>query len=193
MAIRRADRTRLARLAGPRVWAERHAVEDRAKLRNKLCFFRRVALLLAVAEVEPESTCIARRLHEAEAALAAIPDTPELAKADEVYLARLDTRSIDDWQTTPRYRPPRRVEGPVKSAIERLMTRYRTDLTDVDLATHSPVELYAWCLSRHGESYDEAATAAAKAAENLLLRFDAERDKAAPAAAERADLPEQTP
>jgi hypothetical protein len=191
MAIRRADRTRLARLAGPRVWAERHAVEDRAKLRNKLCFFRRVALLLAVAAVEPESTCIARRLHEAEAALAAIPDTPELAKADEAYLACLDTRSIDDWQT-PRYRPPPRVEEPVKSAIERLMTRYRTDLTDIDLATHSPFELFAWCLSRHGESYDEAAAAAAKAAENLLLRFDAERDKAAPAAAERADLPEQT-
>ena len=72
------------------------------------------------------------------------------------------------------------------------MTRYRTDLTDIDLATHSPVELFAWCLSQHGESYDEAAAAAAKAAENLLLRFDAERDKVAPAAAEGADLPKQT-
>jgi hypothetical protein len=192
MAIRRADRARLARLAGPRLREAHDAVEDRAKLRNKLRFFRRVALLLAVAEVEPESTCIARRLHEAEAALAAIPDTPELAKADEAYLACLDTRSIDDWQTTPRYRPPRRVEGPVKSAIERLMTRYRTDLTDIDLATHSPVELFAWCLSQHGESYDEAATAASKAAENLLLRFDAERDKPAPAAAERADFAEES-
>ena len=191
MAIRRADRARLARLAGPRLREAHDAVEDRAKLRNKLRFFRRVALLLAVAEVEPESTCIARRLHEAEAALAAIPDTPELAKADEAYLACLDTRSIDDWQT-PRYRPPPRVEEPIKSAIERLMTRYRTDLTDIDLATHSPVELFAWCLSQHGESYDEAAAAAAKAAENLLLRFDAERDETAPAAAERADLPEHT-
>ncbi|TMJ56542.1 MAG: hypothetical protein E6G85_00855 [Alphaproteobacteria bacterium] len=192
MAIRRTDRLRLARLAGPRLGEARDAVEDRAKLRNRLCFFRRVALLLAVAEVDPERTCIARRLDEAEAALAAIPDTPELAKADEAYLACLDTRSIGDWQTTPRYRPPRRVEGPVKSAIERLMTRYRTDLTDIDLATHSPVELFAWCLSQHGESYDEAAAAAAKAAENLLLRFDAERDETAPAAAERADLPEHT-
>ena len=143
MAIRRTDRLRLARLAGPRLRDARDAVEERARLRHRLCFFRRVTLLLAVAEVDPERTCIARRLHEAEAALAAIPDTPELANADEAYLARLDTRSIDDWQTTPRYRPPRRVEEPVKSAIERLMTRYRTDLTDVDLATHSPVELYA--------------------------------------------------
>ncbi len=168
MAIRRADRARLARLAGPRLREAHDAVEDRAKLRNKLCFFRRVALLLAVAEVEPESTCIARRLHEAEAALAAIPDTPELAKADEAYLACLDTRSIDDWQT-PRYRPPPRVEEPIKSAIERLMTRYRTDLTDIDLATHSPFELFAWCLSRHGATYDEAADKARKAAEDLLL------------------------
>jgi hypothetical protein len=171
MAIRRADRARLARLAGPRLREAHDAVEDRAKLRNKLCFFRRVALLLAVAEVEPESTCIARRLHEAEAALAAIPDTPELAKADEAYLACLDTRSIDDWQT-PRYRPPPRVEEPIKSAIERLMTRYRTDLTDIDLATHSPFELFAWCLSRHGATYDEAADQARKAAEDLLLLID---------------------
>ena len=171
MAIRRADRARLARLAGPRLREAHDAVEDRAKLRNKLCFFRRVALLLAVAEVEPESTCIARRLHEAEAALAAIPDTPELAKADEAYLACLDTRSIDDWQT-PRYRPPPRVEEPIKSAIERPMTRYRTDLTDIDLATHSPFELFAWCLSRHGATYDEAADKARKAAEDLLLLID---------------------
>jgi len=171
MAIRRADRARLARLAGPRLREAHDAVEDRAKLRNKLRFFRRVALLLAVAEVEPESTCIARRLHEAEAALAAIPDTPELAKADEAYLACLDTRSIDDWQT-PRYRPPPRVEEPIKSAIERLMTRYRTDLTDIDLATHSPFELFAWCLSRHGATYDEAADKARKAAEDLLLLID---------------------
>ena len=172
MAIRRTDRLRLARLAGPRLRDARDAVEERARLRHRLCFFRRVTLLLAVAEVDPERTCIARRLHEAEAALAAIPDTPELAKADEAYLARLDTRSIGDWQTTPRYRPPRRVEGPVKSAIERLMTRYRTDLTDIDLATHSPFELFAWCLSRHGVTYDEAADKARKAAEDLLLLID---------------------
>ena len=190
MAIRRADRARLARLAGPRVWAERHAVEERFKLRNKLCFFRRVALLLAVAEVDPERTCIARRLHEAEAALAAIPDTPELAKADEAYLACLDTRSIDDWQT-PRYRPPPRVEEPIKSAIERLMTRYRTDLTDIDLATHSPFELFAWCLSRHGATYDEAADKARKAAEDLLLLIDELPNDPTPDDPTRTDLIEE--
>ena len=191
MAIRRTDRLRLARLAGPRLREARHAVEDRAKLRNRLCFFRRVALLLAVAEVDPERTCIARRLDEAEAALAAIPDTPELAKADEAYLACLDTRSIGDWQTTPRYRPPRRVEGPVKSAIERLMTRYRTDLTDIDLATHSPFELFAWCLSRHGATYDEAADKARKAAEDLLLLIDELPNDPTPGDPARAGLVEE--
>src|SRR5438270_7528644 len=191
MAIRRTDRLRLARLAGPRLRDARDAVEERARLRHRLCFFRRVTLLLAVAEVDPERTCIARRLHEAEAALAAIPDTPELANADEAYLARLDTRSIDDWQTTPRYRPPRRVEGPVKSAIERLMTRYRTDLTDIDLATHSPVELFAWCLSRHGATYDEAADKARKAAEDLLLLIDELPNDPTPGDPARADLIEE--
>ena len=190
MAIRRADRARLARLAGPRLREAHDAVEDRAKLRNKLRFFRRVALLLAVAEVEPESTCIARRLHEAEAALAAIPDTPELAKADEAYLACLDTRSIDDWQT-PRYRPPPRVEEPIKSAIERPMTRYRTDLTDIDLATHSPFELFAWCLSRHGATYDEAADKARKAAEDLLLLIDELPNDPTPGDPARAGLVEE--
>ena len=191
MAIRRTDRLRLARLAGPRLRDARDAVEDRAKLRNRLCFIRRVALLLAVAEVDPERTCIARRLDEAEAALAAIPDTPELAKADEAYLACLDTRSIGDWQTTPRYRPPRRVEGPVKSAIERLMTRYRTDLTDIDLATHSPFELFAWCLSRHGATYDEAADKARKAAEDLLLLIDELPNDPTPGDPARAGLVEE--
>ena len=190
MAIRRTDRLRLARLAGPRLRDARDAVEERARLRNRLCFFRRVTLLLAVAEVDPERTCIARRLDEAEAALAAIPDTPELAKADEAYLACLDTRSIDDWQT-PRYRPPPHVEEPIKSAIERLMTRYRTDLTDIDLATHSPFELFAWCLSRHGATIDEAAEPIAKAAENLLLAAGALPDEAAPDDPERADLTEE--
>ena len=127
---------------------------------------------------------------EAEAALAAIPDTPELAKADEAYLACLDTRSIDDWQT-PRYRPPPRVEEPIKSAIERLMTRYRTDLTDIDLATHSPFELFAWCLSRHGATYDEAADKARKAAEDLLLLIDELPNDPTPDDPARTDLTEE--
>jgi hypothetical protein len=190
MAIRRADRARLARLAGPRVWAERHAVEERVKLRRRLSFCLRVAILLAIEEVDPESTCVMRRYREAEAELAAIPDTPELEEADEAYRARLDTRSIDDWQT-PRYRPPPRVEEPIKSAIERLMTRYRTDLTDIDLATHSPFELFAWCLSRHGATYNDAADKARKAAEDLLLLIDELPNDPTPDDPARTDLIEE--
>src|SRR5204863_253717 len=122
-----------------------------------------------------ERTVAPRRERPEPVALPSLRNTadlaPAMAKADEAYLACLDTRSIDDWQT-PRYRPPPRVEEPIKSAIERLMTRYRTDLTDIDLATHSPFELFAWCLSRHGATYDEAADKARKAAEDLLLLID---------------------
>jgi hypothetical protein len=172
MAIRVSDRRRLAALADPRRREERHAVEERVALRKRLSFFGRVAILLAVEEVDPESTCIADRYREVKAALAAIPDTPELEKADAAYLARSDGRWSEDWQPRPRYQPPPRVEEPIKSAIERLMGRYRTDLRDSDLTKMSAFDLYTWCLSRHGETYDEAAAACQAAAKDLLLRLD---------------------
>ena len=172
MAIRVSDRRRLAALADPRRREERHAVEERVALRKRLSFFGRVAILLAVEEVDPESTCIADRYREAKAALAAIPDTPELEKADAAYLARSDGRWNEDWQPRPRYQPPPRVEEPIKSAIERLMMRYRTDLRDSDLTKMSAFELYAWCLSRHGETYEEAAADCKKAAKDWLLRLN---------------------
>ena len=172
MAIRRSDRVRLARLAGPRLWAERAEVEQRDQWRVRRSFALRVALLLCVEEVDPESTCIGDRYREAQVALDAIPDTPELQKADDAYLAREDAGWVDDWQPKPRYRPPPREEKTFESEIERLMGRFRTDCKDMDITKHSPFELYAWCLSKHGETYAEAAAAAQKAAENLLLRLD---------------------
>jgi hypothetical protein len=172
MAIRVSDRRRLAALADPRLREERHAVEERVALRKRLSFFGRVAILLAVEEVDPESTCIADRYREAKAALAAIPDTPELEKADAAYLARSDGRWNEDWQPRPRYQPPPCVEEPIKSAIERLMMRYCTDLRDSDPTKMSAFKLYAWCLSRHGETYEEAAAECEKAAKDLLLRLN---------------------
>jgi hypothetical protein len=171
MAIRVSDRRRLAALADPCLREERYAVEERVALRRRLRFFGRVAILLAVEEVDPESTCIADRYREAKAALAAIPDTPELEKADAAYLARSDGRWSEDRQPRPRYPPPPRVDEPIRSAIERLMRRYRTDLRDSDLTKMSAFELYTWCLSRHGETYDEAAAECKKAAKDLLLRL----------------------
>ena len=172
MAIRASDRRRLAVLADPRLREERHAVEERVALRKRLRFFGRVAILLAVEEVDPESTCIAERYREAEAALAAIPDTPELETADAAYLARSDRRWSEDRQPRPPHQPPARVEEPIRGMIERLMMRYRTDLTDSDLTKMSAFALYAWCLSRHGETYDEAAAECKKAAKDLLLRLN---------------------
>jgi hypothetical protein len=188
MAIRHTDRRRLARLAGPCLREERHALEERVALR---WFFLRVAILLAAEEVDPETTCIAERYREAEAALAAIPDTPELAKADAAYLARSDARWSDEGRPRRRYEP-RRLEDPAKSAIERLMSRFRTDC-EINFADASPMELYAWCLSRQqGESYEEAAAAAQKTAKNLLLRLGLLPHDPAAADIERADLAEET-
>ena len=166
---------RLARLAGPRLRAKRQEIERRVEFRDRFSFCALVGILLEIEGVDPETTCIARQCREAEAELAAIPDTPELEEADAAYLAR--TSWVDNWQPKPRYRPPR-VEEPIEREIERLMTRYRTDLKDADLTKMSSFDLYTWCLSRHGETCAEAAAAAQKAAEDLLHEQEAELDDA---------------
>jgi len=190
MAIRRTDRLRLARLAGPRLWEERHAVEQRDRWRLRRSFALRVALLLCVEAVDPESTCIGDRYREAQAALDAIPDTPELQKADEAYLARSDASWIDDWRPKSRYRPPPREEKTFESEIERLMGRFRTDC-EIDVTKASPFDLYAWCLSKHGASYAEAAPKAQKAAKDLLLRLDLLPDDPTQEDTDRALLAEE--
>jgi hypothetical protein len=169
MAIRRSDRARLARLAGPRLWAKRNEVERRVELREDVRFCTLVSIMLTAEGVDPETTCVPRHLREAQAELAAIPDTPELEDADDDYLAREDPGWIDDWQPKPRYRPPPRQEKTAKGEIERLMGRYRTDCKDMDITKHSDFELFAWCLSQHGATYREAAPECAKAAKDLLL------------------------
>src|SRR5438132_11257184 len=170
MAIRPSDRRRLARLAMPLVLARRDAVDGRESLRNRVAFFEQLGALLLIEQIDPESTCLMDRLRETEAALAAIPDTPELRRADEEYLARVDTRWVDaEWRRGRRYRPPPREEKTFAGEVQRLIGRYRTDVTDKDLAEASPIELLAWCLSRHGATLEEAADNVAKAAEDLLL------------------------
>jgi hypothetical protein len=191
MAIRPSDRRRLARLAGPRVWAKREEVERRVKLRDQIGFCVLVGTLLTIEGVDPETTCIPARVGEAQAELAAIPDTPELEQADEDYLAREDPGWVDDWQRKARYRPLPREEKTPESEIERLMGRYRTDCKDVDLSTRSSFELYAWCLSRHGATYEEAAAECDKAAEDLLLRLDELPDDPTPEDIERVLLAEE--
>ena len=192
MAIRPSDRRRLARLAMPLVWAERHAVERRVELRRWVEIFSLIGALLAIEDVDPESTCLMDRLREAEAELAAIPDTPALRRADEAYLARADTSWVDEeWQRGRRYQPPPREAKTLASEVQRLIGRYRTDIPDKDLAKASPMELLAWCLSRHGATIEEAAADIAKAAEDLLLDPEALPDDAAPGDPERADLDEE--
>ena len=50
------------------------------------------------------------------------------------------------------------------------MKRYRAG-GEIDVATAPAFDLFAWCLSRHGETYDEAAAECKKAAKDLLLRL----------------------
>jgi hypothetical protein len=188
MAIRRSDKVRLARLAGPRLWAKQHEIEHRVELRDRVRFCMLVAMLLESDGVDPEATCVARTLRGARAELDAIPDTPELKKADNDYLAREDPSWIDDWQPKPRYRPPPRAEKTARGEIDRLIGRFRTDCKDMDIANHSLFDLFAWCLSKHGASYAEAAPECAKAAKDLLLRLDLLPERMTEADLERSIL-----
>jgi hypothetical protein len=52
MAIRVTDRRHLAALAGPRIGEERHAVEERVKLRDRFSFRLFVVILLDIEEDE---------------------------------------------------------------------------------------------------------------------------------------------
>jgi len=131
---------------------------------------RKIAAQLQVVNLKRRDVRLLERLRERRLKvwLAEVGRETE-RQADEAYLAR--TSWVEDWQPRSRYRPPR-AEEPVEREIERLMQRYRTDLNDSDPTKMSAFDLCAWCLSRHGESYEEAAAAAQKAARNLLLAID---------------------
>jgi len=90
MAIRPNDRRRLARLAMPLVSARRDEVNHRVELRKSVDFFEHLQGLLRLERIDPERTCAMGHLREAKATLAAIPDTPELQRADAEYLARAE-------------------------------------------------------------------------------------------------------
>jgi hypothetical protein len=173
MAIRPNDRRRLARLAMPLVSARRDEVNRRVELRGSVDFLEYVEALLLLEGIDPERTCVMRHLREAEATLAAIPDTPELRRADQEYLARADTGWVDaEWERGRHYRPPAHEEKSAETEIERLMGRYRSDRRDVDLAKASVFDLFAWCLSRHGATVAEAQEDMDEAAKDLELLLD---------------------
>jgi hypothetical protein len=173
MAIRPNDRRRLARLAMPLVSARRDEVNHRVELRQSVDFLEYVEALLLLEGIDPERTCVKGHLHEADATLAAIPDTPELQRADDEYLARADTGWVDaEWDKGRHYRPPVREEESSKTEIERLMGRYRTDCRDIDVATASVFDLLAWCLARHGATVAEAQDDIDEAAKDLELLLD---------------------
>ena len=65
---------RLARLAGPRLWARRHEVQHRVELRDRIRFCLLVGMLLEIDGVDPNTTSVARTLREARAAAAVVHD-----------------------------------------------------------------------------------------------------------------------
>ena len=90
-----------------------------------------------VAELDPTRAAIVRLGAEAAAALAEIPDTPQLAAGDRAFVALypLDTGKLG---------------GPIVGQMRRLVERYRDECGIDRLILHLTIaEAYASCLGHH--------------------------------------------
>ena len=90
-----------------------------------------------VAEIDPTRAAIVRLGAEAAAALAAIPDTPQLAAADRAFVARypLDAGKL---------------RGPVVRQMRLLVERYREECQIDRLVLYLTLaQAYARCLGHH--------------------------------------------
>ena len=158
MAVRRRDKARLARLAAPLVFAESVQVRRRQGWRQTVQIGEVAREVLLHEGVDPALAYGMRGAERAAAALAAIPDTPELQQADEDYCAREDSGQLAElWSAgRRRSRSPPIPEKTFESEVRRLMQRYR-ERPEIDFATAPLVQLSAWCLSRPCVSTETAA------------------------------------
>ncbi len=93
--------------------------------------------LRGVVEIDPTRAAIARLGAEAAAALAVIPDTPQLAAGDRAFVALypLDSGKLG---------------GPIVGQMRRLVERYREECGIDRLILHLTIaEAYASCLGHH--------------------------------------------
>jgi len=130
----RARDARLARLAAALVHAEAAEIDHRSRLRAMALIGAAVRRALERDGIDPAIATRLRDADTAEAALIAIPDTPELQRMDSEHDASElhgDAGALDEFV----------------AETQRLANRYATDCR-IDLATAPLADLFAWCLSR---------------------------------------------
>jgi len=133
--MQRGREARLDRLVGRLPRPECAAAKHRVGLRAWVRIGDIVRSGLAAMGIDPGRAVRLRVADEAAAALAAIPDSDKLRRADRKLLAAEPGRQEDADR--------------VYEKLGRLADRYRRgDLPDPDPAHASPAELFAWCIAR---------------------------------------------
>jgi len=131
--VHRGREVRLGRLAAPARHAEISAAHHRSALRARAAIGAAVRDCLMHAGIDPARAVMLLVADEAAAELAAIPDTPELERADAAVTAGA---ADSDPDAVSRF----------QANMHDLVRRYREG-DEFDPARASLAELHAWCLT----------------------------------------------
>jgi hypothetical protein len=135
-------------------WADWQAADHRRVLRALVEMHQIIRERLRVLGIDPALAETLRRGEEAAAELAAIPDTPELERADDAIFRTKCSNSGDEASQVP-------------EKLARMVELYRSGQHRIDFADASPVQLLAFCIASEtddrnqmwgtaGETSDEA-------------------------------------
>jgi hypothetical protein len=114
-------------------WVDRQAADHRRSLRGFVALLELISQRLQVMRIDPQLAQTLRRGEAAAAELAAIPDTPELERADEAILRAKCSNSDSGAH--------------VRKEIARMAELYRSGQHRIDFANASPAELLAFCIA----------------------------------------------
>jgi len=144
-----ARKARLARVAAVAARADAAEIGERHRLRAIATIAGAVRVALEALGIDPACAARLGEAATAEAALAALPDPPELRQTDDDAAADAgdaDPGALDAFH----------------AETERLAGRYASDCT-IDLATAPLADLFAWCIA------EGALTLQQDSSGNLLL------------------------
>ena len=123
-------------------WVDRQAAHHRGTLRATVALHQFIRERLRVMGVDPALAETLRRGDEAAAELAAIPDTPELERADEAIFRTKGSNSGDGARQ-------------LKEKITRMAELYRSGQHRIDFTNASPCELLAFCVANEIEDRNQ--------------------------------------
>ena len=115
-------------------WADRQAADRRRTLRARVQLHRIILERLRAMGIDPTHIAAVQSGEKAAAELAAIPDTPELERADEAILRAKCSNSGDAARQ-------------LRAQIMRMAELYRSGQHRIDFADASPCQVLAFCVA----------------------------------------------